>query len=168
MVVLDKKKLREDLTVNSTMLDKMVDEQPGLVWYYGELQAKAEDKVRKMKLGLDTVEAKIKKGLYDMPKKITVDQVEAEIRTNILYINARKNLNDAQADLDIYNLITNDLNFHKSASIDNKVKMWLKERFPDVNQNPNMSLYRKFETAKVQDITEKVKQRIVKFPGKVR
>jgi len=158
---IDKEKVKKDLTVSTNTLDNAVDQQAGLVWYYGEQWAEAEKKMKDAKLDLELVEAQLKNHYYAQGK-ITVDQMNALVTADQSYVDASEKYIQTKYDVDLLYMIMKALD-HKKDSVNNKVKMFLAELYPEIKQGMvDESAFRKVQA----EIAHKEMKKVIRpFKG---
>lgn len=97
---IDSRELKEDISFSPNNLDDAMMNQASLLVHYGILSAKASLQVDKLKMYLQTMEAKVyrevKDKLTDKGEKITENQLNAAIATDSRIIVAKKALNEAK------------------------------------------------------------------------
>jgi hypothetical protein len=112
---IDVTRATQDVNINSLDLHAEFDRQPGLIFYYISMHAKAERQHSTLKLRLEATEASVAGKIRTTaagavpPEKLTVDDLKARVRLNATVVNTEQQVIKAKEVMDVIKAVVEAL-----------------------------------------------------------
>lgn len=112
---IDVTRASQDVNINSLDLHAEFDRQPGLIFYYISMHAKAERQHSTLKLRLEATEASVAGKIRSAaaaavpPEKLTVDDLKGRVRLNATVVNTEQQVIKAKEVMDVIKAVVEAL-----------------------------------------------------------